>query len=842
MTVFKDFLLHRKLKILESGLLFSSVSSFILLSSGAAWAACDFQGAITSQQCDATIIQGLGGPGTSSLTVSDETTQTIELRPSDASQTPTTQTLTINGATVVNNPSYSAVYSQTFAPDHDLNVFIGSGVSITATDGSGVWLRNDVSGDISIESAATIDASGFEQSGITVTTNEGGIYLKNTGNVTSRDFRGLYADGGYNNDPSSPVLVTIVNDGVIQSYEAGARAINYRGLASIANGGDVTAEVKQGLVAWSADGDASITNTGNATALDDIALQAWSETGDVTVVNSGTLKAYDDAGVVDTGTSHAGIQTTVGTSGNTSILNSYVIEAPDDTGIEAVTNSGDILIENTGTITALRGVTAVTGSGAVNIVNSGTITGSSEAGVTLTGGSLTNSGAIGGATYGVYLDGSGNTLTTSGRISGGTASVFFGAGGNTLAIGPSSIFSDVVDYNHTSGNTTKFGPGSYQIPATGYLDAANAIALDNSGQQVVLASPDTGGTINVVSAAPLGSMVGQYTGSVTDVIGSILSVDVDRPVEVPAPNDVQALSYAEIDRQVADAGAALTVGAGMAVDPNGNLFWARGFGGVRGQSETSSAAASRIYRYGTIAGVDHEFDDTRLGFFVGGGGMLARLDDDTSKLDGYTGFVGLYGSRKLATDMTLNASLTFGGIDNQSRRLVNPGNQWAKGDFWGWYISPEVTIGKDFAMTSEWTATPSLRLRYTGTIYESYTETGSSQNISYDSQQAHALEERLQLDLTRRYALASGQRLALTFSGAVLDTQNLGDRALSASLGGTGFEINENVDRNVYGASLGVSFDYQFRKNMSIYGGLEGRAFSGEAYDAGARLGVKYAF
>jgi outer membrane autotransporter protein len=835
------FVSREKLAGVTKGLLLSSASSLVFLAPGTAWATCDFSGAITSQHCDSTYIQGLAGTGASALTVSGETTQSIVLSTDSVSATPTTQTLTIESGTVVDNPSYSAVFSQTFAPDHDIAVFIESGVSITATDGNGVWLRNDVSGDLWIESAATITASGAGQSGITLTTNEGNAYLKNTGNVTSQDFRGLYADGGYNNPVGSPALVQIINEGDVQSYEAGARAINYRGLASIVNGGTVTTTARQGLVAWSADGDASITNSGTVTAHDDIALQAWSETGDVTVLNTGTLKSYDDLGHVDTGAGHVGIQTTVGTSGNTSITNDGVIEAPDGTGIEATTTGGNILINNTNSITALRGVTAVTGSGTVDIFNSGAIS-ATETGVTLTAASLNNTGTIDGATYGVYLDGSGNTLANPGQISGGTASVFFGAGGNTLIVGPSSAFTGVVDYNHTVGNTTKFGAGSYHIPAAGYLDADNTIMLDNSGQQVVLDSADTSGTINVVSAAPFGSMVGQYTGSVTDIIGSILSVDVDRPVEVPAANGVQPSAYAEIDKRVAEAKAALTLESGTAVDSSGNLFWARAFGGVRQQSETSSAAASRIYRYGTITGVDHEFDDMRLGLFVGGGGVEARLDDDTSKLDGYTGFFGVYGSQKLPNDVAVNASVTFGGIDNHSSRSVNAGAEWAKGDFWGWYVSPEVSLSKKYQITPVWTMTPSLRLRYTGVAYDSYTETESSQNIAYSGRNTHTLDERLQLDLTRRYDLASAQILSLTFSGAVLDTQNLGDRSMSASLGGTGFEISDNVDRNVYGASLGVSFDYQFQSNMSVYGGIEGKALSGQAVDASALLGVKYAF
>lgn len=824
----------------RKGLFVSGVSSLAFLLPGTAWAACDFSGAILSQHCDTDKIQSRTDSGTSSLTVTGETTAFIDFAPLDATKTPSTHTLTIGAGTVVYNPAYSAVYSQTFAPEHDLEVFIDSDVSITGVDGNGVWLRNDVSGDISIESGATVNASGFEFSAITATTNLGSVYLKNTGHVTSDDFRGLYADGGFNNDALSPALVTIINEGQIDAYEAGARAINYRGLANITNSGVVTSTTKQGLVAWSAAGDTAISNSGTVTALDNIALQAWSSTGDVTVLNTGTLKAYDDTGHADTA-SHIGLQTYVGTAGNTLITNRGTIEAPDDTALAAEATSGNISITNEGAITGLRGITAATGSGTVDIFNSGSIAATAETGVGLQSASLINDGTIIGGTYGVYFDGSGNVLSNRGSISGATAAVFFGAGGNTLEVAPGSLFSGLVDYNNTTGNTTKFGAGSYRVEAAGYIAPDNTITLDNSGQSVVLDSADTTGTINVVSVAPLGSTIGQYTGSVSDVIGSILLIDIDRPSDIPTVNVVQPLGYAEVDQKLAAAESALTVGSGLAVDPTGNLFWARVFGGVREQSNTSRSAASRTYRYGTITGVDHQFDDTRIGFFVGGGGVESRLKDETSSLDGYTGFFGLYGSKKV-NDFLVNASITFGGIDNHSRRSVNAGSEWAEGDFWGWYVSPEVAISKSYALSSAWTATPSIRLRYTGVTYNAFTETGSTQNIAYDRRQSHALDGRVQLDLAHRYVLESGETLAVSFSGALLDTQNLGDSSFSASLGNTGFQINDRAAKNVYGASLGVSFDLQLKSNLSLYGGIEGKVLSREAVDGGAHLGVKVAF
>ena len=780
-------------------------------------ASCVTTGTILSSSCDANAIRVKVGDGESSLAVTDETTVLIEFSPFSDATTPVTQTLEILGATVVNNDSYSAVYSQTGAPARDISVEIGEEVSITSAGGGfgAVWMRNEVSGDISITSAATVTA--YVGPGISATTNDGSVTIDNSGEITSTSDWGIYGDGGYNTDPSTPALVSLINSGTVTGHLAGMRSINYQGLASITNSGTVTSETRQALVAWSADGDASITNSGTAIARDDIALVAWSETGDVTVVNSGSLQAYDDTDHTDSGAGHHGIQTLVGASGKTTITNTVTgtIEAPAQTGILATSASGDISIGNAGLIEALDGISAQADDGAVWIDNSGTIDATR---------------------YGVVLSGNGSTLVNMGSISGGTASVFFAQGGNTLSIAQGSEFSGVVDYNSTTGNTTAFGAGSYRIPAANYIDGSNAITLDSASQVVVLADADTSGTINVIAAVPVKAVTSQYTGLAASVLGGILSLDIDRPEGTGNPAE---LAYGDVGVEQSEAFSKFA--GGTTLDHSGNLVWARAFGGGYQRSASDGEGASTGSNYGVIAGMDRASDGIRLGFFVGAGYAAIETDDGSSELEGQTGFVGIYGSARV-DELVLAGSLAVGGMNTESRRAINGGTEWASGDFLGWYLSPELALSQEMRLSEGWSLTPSARLRYVGAFYEGFAEQGSSQNITYGSRDAHTLEGRMQLEATRRIVTASGTLLKLSASGAILDIHDLGGDGIQASLDGTEFRLADASEENVFGVGFGASFDLGLSATTNIYGAVEGAAFTDDSESWAGRLGVKTAF
>lgn len=832
-------------------LLLSGASSLILAASFVAPAAagCVTSGALPASECDSLKVSLEGAAGDSSLTVSGMSTKEIQLRLGSGVTDPTTQTLHVTGGTVVYNPSNNGIYSNVTAIHHDLIYTIDAGVSVTALGGSAaIFAFNQDSGDIAITSSATVLADSADTAGIAATSHDGDVSITNKGDVTANANRGIYGNAGYLVLASSPVLLQIVNEGNVHGFTAGIRADNYQGLASITNSGTVISDTRQGLSAWSDTGAASVNNSGSVTAEDDNALVAWTGIGDVTVVNSGSLDARNDTGIVDAGNGHNGIQTQVSVSGTTRITNtaSGTILAPDDTAISAkALSAGDIFIDNAGSVSGKNGIAATTASGRIDITNSGTVFGTNGNGVILTGASLTNSGSIEGSDSGVELIGTGNTVTTSGRITGTTASIHFGAGGNTLNILQGASFGKEVDYADTIGNTTTFGAGSYSIPSANYIDASNVIALNNSTQVVVLknvGTPGTSGTINVVTVPAASQAATQYTSSVSDVVGSILSLDVARPDQgTIGDSTITALQYGEGTPETTEARAVRQLGDGVAVDGYGNLFWARAFGGLRYQRDNGGDPASHTAHYGLISGFDHQFENYRVGFFAGGGNVRTATSGEASTVSGNTGFMGVYGAAKF-NGLQWNASLTAGAIDNRADRLVN-GTDTASGDFLGWYVSPEVAVSNTYAVAPGWELTPSAKIRYTGAFYESYSESGStSQLLSYDSRQTHSLDGRVQLELKHKMVMSSGLPAAVMATVALGDTQYLGSGKTHASLLGSDFTVANSGDDNVLGATIGLGFDAMVSKRAAIYGSVDGTIYSDDSMGATGRLGLKVAF
>ncbi|MCQ2004904.1 autotransporter domain-containing protein [Rhizobium sp. NRK18] len=814
---------------------------------------CSTSGNVTSSNCDdGGYISMIGGVGTSTLTVTGGSASAVYIGTYDEETTPTAQTLRITGGTVINNTTYSAVYFSTDAADHDATIIIDAGVTITA-DGGGFgaeWFRNATSGDITVDSAATVTA--YVGPGISASTNDGSISLTNSGSVTSTTNWGLYADGGKFSTETQSISIT--NSGTVNGYLAGIRAIGYVANTSVTNSGTVYSTTRQAITAWSDTGTASVTNSGTVTAYDEVGLQAWGATG-VTVVNSGTVYAYDNDELTDQGVGHNGIHTLIQGFGTTTITNTKtgVIYAPDDAAISAtaqgsdeedIDGGGDINIVNAGSVTGADGIEATTLNGKISITNTGTITGLTSTGVTLSQtASLDNSGTINGEKYGVYLEGSGNTISNTGSITGGIASVYFASGSNTLNISPSSFFSGVVDYNETTGNTTNFGAGSYRVEASNYLSGLNTINLDNDGQTLIITNADTTGTINVVALPSASKMATQYTSSVSDVVGSILALDVARPdsVQVDMPGTTGALGYAETKADTAAVKAIKSQTGDLALDGNGNLFWMRAFGGQKFLPGDDGQTGSESFHYGAISGVDHQFDKTRLGMFMGGGHVSSKADDGTSSITGNTGFFGFYGAQQMQ-GFQLDASIAFGGIRNRSKRSINNGEENAVGSFNGWYASPEIALSTSRSLADDWTLTGRAKLRYTGAWYESYDESGSSQNIDYDSRTSQSLEGRLMGELTKRTELSTGQPLTFTLTGAVSDVQYLGSDSIHASLDNTEFSVADSGARNVAGVGIGANIDVQVRSNVSVYGGVEGWLYTDKSKAYSGRMGVKVAF
>ncbi|KAA0972623.1 autotransporter domain-containing protein [Aureimonas fodinaquatilis] len=381
--------------------------------------------------------------GVVTATIDSEPTGAIVFNTSDSSTDPLDATLTIIGSTTVHRADYPAVVMFTERSNVQMKLIAGADVSLTSDkDFGAIWMRNNSSGSMYADNAGTVIANGTEQVGITLTTHGGDVTLINSGNVTSTQYRGLYADGSGEDE----LVVSITNTGTVTAEQAGIRAINYNGLATIDNSGQVVSNIRQGLVAWSSAGPSSVINSGTVTAKDDSAAVSWSETGNVTITNSGTLVSQDDTDHADAGIGHYGIHARVGVSGDVLVENKLGGSVSgEQMGIWAETKLGTSTVQQDGIVSGASGVVVTSDDGAVSLTNTGTINATGP-GVTISGTSnmVENTGTIVSSSdvdATIVTGDFDTTIRNSGRIAntGGGDAIRFGSGVNRLYVNAENL-------------------------------------------------------------------------------------------------------------------------------------------------------------------------------------------------------------------------------------------------------------------------------------------------------------------------------------------------------------------------------------------------------------------
>ena len=325
---------------------------------------------------------------------------------------------------------------------------------------------------------------------------------------------------------------------------------------------------------------------------------------------------------------------------------------------------------------------------------------------------------------------------------------------------------------------------------------------------------------------------------VSGVLQDIMNLDVARPGPTLAPS-----AYASTDARPNPANLALkqTKDQAIAIDEAGNLAWMRAFMGARHQDGSDGLASTNGRQFGTLVGADHLFDDWRLGVYAGAGRSTTSLSGNLGSLDSDMALAGLYARRDLGA-VSLDMALTGGHIWADSERGVNNGAETARGSFNGWFIAPEAALSLDYALNANWKLTPSLRGRYVASFYDAFTESGSSQNINYDSHVSHSLEERFDTRLTYATVTGAGLSASAWVGAGVSATQRVGNGAYDASVSGVDFAIVATGDRNVYGATAAAGFDMMIGRSASLFGSVETTFASDDSRTGLVRGGVKIAF
>lgn len=310
--------LNRRARPLLGALLLGSVYSV----ASPALAACDVTGQDLSFlyfECDVDGVNiRLTGPA-GSVTLDDflldptDSEGYVQVFATDTEANPTDITVNLTGTTLVTNTNYDGLDIRTVRGDILVN--IGEDVEVHG-DQTGVFVEtydpdggsSYAGGDIVINNYGLVtsgpDGGVMGSNGIVGRANGGAVTINNYGTVTTsrtvfagRDTYGILADGGYNS--SSPVEITVYNDGDVTAFNDAVHVNAYNGLARVVNdtAGALVSTGRRGVSMWSRDAGAELENYGSITALDGPGAYVWSQgttNGYASVVNSGAIYAYDD--------------------------------------------------------------------------------------------------------------------------------------------------------------------------------------------------------------------------------------------------------------------------------------------------------------------------------------------------------------------------------------------------------------------------------------------------------------------------------------------------------------------------------------------------------------------
>lgn len=548
--------------------------------------------------------------------------------------------------------------------------------------------------------------------------------------------------------------------------------------------------------------------------------------GGGTVTNSGTITS-DGGGIFSPGTSPLTVINTGIISGGGTNPTSVTIHA---VGALTLTNSGSITSGTLG-----KAVFAGAGSSITNNA-SGTISGLS----------------------GITVNGNNSTITNAGTISGAAASISYlgGTTGHVLNVLPGAVFNGAIHYFNNIGNTINFGTGSYTLPVDQYRVPSNTINLSSSAQTLITSGLDGAGSGNIVVAnasnvASTPTMVPDFTRSLFNIISGILDNNIDYPQTVASS---PAIGYADgasgsLESQLPDqlrgSGNRLALASmpqGTSMDAYGNLFWARSFAGLRNQLSTPSAAGSTTNQYGGLIGFDRRLDSWRVGGFAGAGNLSGWMADGSGTLKSDVYFGGLYGRREWGR-LVFDLALATGTLDARGTRTVySTATETAVGTFSGYFVAPQAALGYRYALSPAFTVTPFVRVGYSGTFSEAYSETGSSQNLTYQARQVHLFEERAGAVFSRDFFSGTAPLTKLSLTASLFGQQRVGPQGFGASFSGSDFTVNYTSAPRVFGGTVGLGFDTVVARNTALFGSADAQYTNDAAASYNGRLGLKVGF
>lgn len=679
-------------------------------------------------------------------------------------------------------------------------------------------------------------------------TNQAGATIKSAsgkaidfdGAVTTFVNDGAIASGYKGIDLDSPTG-SFINTGSITAGNGHAIDATFNRIDTFTN--TETGEIASDSGAITASGFDSFSNAGKIVARNGRGVEAYMSRTE-TFVNSGFISATDMA--VDLGP--------VGTFTNAA---SGVIESSGYYGVYLAEKTDSFV--NRGRIATTGG----TGSGVHlnytidSFINSGTISSVGGAGVTVTrtgtgpfineaGGTLRgqNYGALfyfgtpafenrGLVTGSVGLGFSDNSTYAAKVINSGTIE---GVSGTAIDFGAENFYNyahdDILELRTGSRilGSVKFAGGSDTLDVSGFKGSTILTVADLetvvAGDRLVNQQLTSGsGTISIVDSTGITGGGATVMREVAGAIGREIAGALGGRTGGAAP--VEPMGYAPA-RPVGAAEAA----TGELVGETGQEAWGKVFGSIADKSNDYSNVLG-----GIVAGSHTAIDaNTRLGGVVSVSG--SRFDTVGGQtITSGIGAAGLYGSTELG-DVTLSYSVLGIVAANHSDRTVTAMvTETASADYASWFLSPELGLSIPLPLLDGVETAAGFKLRYVGGQVGSYTETGSSQNLSVGTAAVNLLDARMELAATAHVASNDYGDVTLSTTAGLLAQQNFG-----ASVAIAGFPFATTPDSFAYGAYGDITLASAIGPGAtaSASAGVELR--SDGATSALANLGVSAAF
>ncbi len=608
------------------------------------------------------------------------------------------------------------------------------------------------------------------------------------------------------------------------------------------------------------------------------------ETSVLVNLDNGETLIVEEGGTVR----NSGTAVAVGNPGGTvSVINRGTIESTGSNAINIVLttldliNSGTILGANAGVfadaITSLVNTGTISGDsigvvadGRAAIVNHGTIRGGTEVtndGINIDYGTVINtgSGLIEGRTgivFATTISGRSMSVTNAGRIrstSGpaGTAIFYdlFNSGPSSLTVLGRSTIEGRILWNG-GGDTFTAGPGWSSALTIEDRDTVPAgtgptvFTIDTNGLPFAVERTAAGaaGTARTKVVVIDPSSFGLADSTLADITGGISGV---------LTNQAGAARNVSANDNVSGTVVASANGTSMTITPvadHGPVLraWADVFGGWRGEERDGNQLASDHVFGGAVAGIetDTAMDGMRAGVFIGGSGSKVDVEFGSQDTEIGSVFGGFYAAHQ-AGDVAIDAALTVGLADYDQQRFMNDntvsgGVDTARADYYGIFVSPEITVSSSLAVADWMAVKPSLTLRYAGLFLDGYTEKGSNANLKVEDRDVHIISARAQVAAAVAVPVHMNTdaygTLTMEIRVGADGRATIAEDNVRATLLGQNLNFTAGGDDEVLTGFAGAAFAYAMTTGTRLYANIEAGYGTDEAVHVTGRAGVKMPF